>query len=174
MPERDLTCAFYNEQAGDWESLKCDNEVATDEHITCCTDHLTRFALVPVEYLEVVREVQKLEEKQIEAEPAKIELTDQGRGINVKYLIGCVCAFFTLVGTLFCLGKQIFAFKTEKKRYEQLIRDNQNSSGENAMPTERALITATDEHKTASPNKVVSTDMPALQTQQSDEDEDCS
>lgn len=79
---------------------------------------------------------------------------------------------FTLVGTLLCLGKQIFAFKTEKKRYEQLIRDNQNSSGENAVPTERALITGTGETETVSPKKVVSTDMPALQTQQSDLDED--
>lgn len=126
---------------------------------------------MPVEYLEVVREVQKLEEKHIEAEPSNIELTEQGRGLNVKYLIGCICALLTLVGTVLCLGKQIFAFKTEKKRYEQLIRDNQSSSGENPMPTERALI-GTEGANTVSPKKVVSTDMPALNTQQSDEEED--
>ena len=142
VKDRDLTCAFFNEASADWESLKCENEQASDEHVTCCTDHLTRFALVPVEYLEIVRTVQKIEEKKIEPEAAAVELSDSGRSLNVKYLIGCICAFVTLVATLFCLGKQIFAFKTEKKRYEQLVRDAQPPSGDDdgVMPTERALI----------------------------------
>ena len=62
---RDLTCAYFNEEAGDWEALKCANEVVTEASITCCTDHLTRFALVPIEYLEVVRVVQETKENQV-------------------------------------------------------------------------------------------------------------
>ncbi len=53
-----------------------------------------------------------------ETEPAEIKLADPGRGLNIKYLVGSILAFFTLVLTLLCLGKQIFAFKTEKKKYE--------------------------------------------------------
>lgn len=112
-----LTCAFFNEEAGDWEALTCADEYASDSHVTCCANHLTRFALVPAEYLEIVKQVQEGRDKQTPSS-ANVSLSDSGRGINVKYLIGCICAFFTLVATLFCLGKQIFAFKTEKKRYE--------------------------------------------------------
>jgi len=51
-------------------------------------------------------------------EAAEIKLSDPARGLNVKYLIGSILAFFTLILTLLCLGKQIFAFKTDKKKYE--------------------------------------------------------
>lgn len=111
--------------------------------MTCCANHLTRFALVPAEYLEIVKGVQEGRGKQADgADDINMSLSDSGRGLNIKYLVGCICAFLTLVATLFCLGKQIFAFKTEKKRYEQLVRDNQNR--EEVMPTERALITNDD------------------------------
>jgi len=56
---------------------------------------LTRFALVPAEYLEIA--TQKDDET--------IELSESSRGINFKYLAGCILAFVTLVGTLLCLGK---------------------------------------------------------------------
>ena len=84
--------------------------------------------------------------------PAAPEVSDAGRGINIKYLVGCICALLTLVGTLMCLGKQVFAFRSEKRRYEQLIKDGGKSPtqkptsakvGPDAGPlhTERALIT---------------------------------
>jgi len=67
--ESPLACAFFNEDAGDWEALKCENEVPTEDgFVTCCTDHLTMFALVPAEYLEIVEKVQKLEKNPVEAE----------------------------------------------------------------------------------------------------------
>ena len=148
----DLTCAYFNEQAGDWEALNCANEVVTDEHITCCTDHLTRFALVPIEYLEVVRVVQQIEENQIEqVKTVDVVLSDSGRGINTKYLIGCICALVTLVATVLCLAKQICAFKTEKKRYEQLVREQSSEhhqapqADDLAVPTERALMANDDD-----------------------------
>lgn len=93
--EKTLTCAFYNEDIQDWESLKCSNEIVTDGHITCCTNHLTRFALVPAEYLEIATQ----------KDGETIELSESSRGINFKYLAGCIIAFVTLVGTLLCLGK---------------------------------------------------------------------
>ena len=69
VAEQTLACAFFNEDVGDWESLKCENEVAAEEgFITCCTDHLTRFALVPAEYLEIVQKVQELEKSPVETE----------------------------------------------------------------------------------------------------------
>jgi len=59
VPERTLACAFFNDFSGDWQALECDNEEKTDTHVTCCTNHLTRFALVPAEYLELVNNVVK-------------------------------------------------------------------------------------------------------------------
>ena len=54
VPEKTLTCAFFNEEEGDWEALTCAEEHNSDSHVTCCANHLTRFALVPAEYLQVV------------------------------------------------------------------------------------------------------------------------
>lgn len=106
VPEKTLTCAFFDEEAGDWEALTCADEHASDSHVTCCSNHLTRFALVPAEYLEIVQEVKEGRDKNSDgSENVNVSLSDSGRGLNVKYLIGCVCAFFTLVATLFCLGK---------------------------------------------------------------------
>ena len=205
VAERSLACAFFNETAGDWEALTCQNQEAADLHaqdgyITCCTDHLTRFALVPAEYLEIVDEAVKEDKRpvQTEKEPAQVEadepenppavgVADTGSGINIKYLVGCICALLTLVGTLLCLGKQVFAFRSEKRRYEQLIKDGGKGSGsptqktsasakvepDAALPTERALITEAGGKKdddAVSPRKVISTDMPAMQLCQTDED----
>jgi len=144
VSDRTLTCAYFNEEISSWESLKCDNEIMAQDTVTCCTTHLTRFALVPAEYLEVVDGVQQKNG----IPDGTVEIAESGRGINWKYLVGCIAAFLTLVGTLFCLGKQIFAFKTEKKRYEQLVRENNNQPGsvtaEGVMPTERHLMTNDD------------------------------
>lgn len=54
---RDLACAFFNEAASDWEALTCENEPAQEAgFVTCCTDHLTKFALVPAEYFSAVQD----------------------------------------------------------------------------------------------------------------------
>lgn len=67
VADRDLACAFFNEAAGDWEALKCENEPAQEAgYVTCCTDHLTKFALVPTEYLTIVREAPTHEKQPVE------------------------------------------------------------------------------------------------------------
>lgn len=178
MGDRPLTCAFYNEDDSDWEALKCDSELpVSEDSITCCTRHLTRFALVPAEYLEIVNTIQKTEEKVIEREEVAQEVKEAPKGLNVKYLVGSICAVLTLAATLFCLGKQILALKTEKRRYEQLLKDNNDNepsdNNDPVAPTERALMSK-DEDKPAgnSPSKQVATDQPALQNLETHEEED--
>lgn len=184
--------------AQDWEALKaCENEPEQEDgYITCCTDHLTRFALVPAEYLEIVKQVQQ-PEKQTPAEPVKeqpevqaepevpnatktVELADTGRGLNIKYLIGCICALLTLIATVLCLSKQVFALRSEKRRYDQLVKDGKSPTQKNdqpdaVMPTERALITEANDpakkEEDASPRRVIATDMPALQSCQTEEND---
>lgn len=96
----------------------------------------------------------------------------------MKYLVGCIAALLTLVGTILCLAKQVFALRNEKKRYDQLAKSGRSptakaTDNDTVMATERALITQTDPVKmdeASSPRRAIATDMPALHTLQTEED----
>ena len=71
-----------------------------------------------------------------------------------------------------CLAKQICAFKTEKKRYEQLVREQSSEhhqappADDLAVPTERALMANDDDavkpqDMANSPSKTLTAELPA-------------
>ena len=100
-----LTCAYLDEIANQWQALRCPYESYGDSIATCCTTHLSKFALVPTEYLQVITG---------EATPIETPL------YTTRYLIGCVIALSIMVVLLCCLARQILFLRSEKKLYQSI------------------------------------------------------
>ena len=100
-----LTCAYLDEVANQWEALKCPGESYGDTSATCCTSHLSKFALVPTEYHQILTG---------EAKPVETPL------FTTRYLIGCVIAFSVMLLALGCLAKQILNLRSEKRLYQSI------------------------------------------------------
>jgi len=100
-----LTCAYLDEVANQWEALKCPGESYGDTTATCCTSHLSKFALVPTEYLQILAG---------EAKPVETPL------FSTRYLIGCAIAFSVMLLALGCLAKQILNLRSETRLYQSI------------------------------------------------------
>jgi len=90
--ESDLVCAFFDESQVEWTALNCPGEGAptSEGQVTCCTDHLTKFALIPRPFLSMASS------GDIKATPARI---------NLGYLAGSIVAFVVFLVSAIVLLK---------------------------------------------------------------------
>ena len=97
-----LTCAYLDEVAQQWQALQCPSESYEGSTATCCTTHLSKFALVPTEYLQIITgEIMPVESPMF----------------TTRYLVGCVVAISIMLVLLGCVAKQIVNLRTEQKLY---------------------------------------------------------
>ena len=100
-----LTCAYMDEVAQQWKALNCPQEHFSDSVATCCTTHLSKFALVRTEYLDVI------------SGNAKAVEVSAFTTIN---LVGCLIGVFVLLVSAGCLIRQVAIYRSERKQYRQL------------------------------------------------------
>jgi hypothetical protein len=119
-----LTCAYLDEVARQWKALNCPQEHFTDSVATCCTTHLSKFALVRTEYLDVVSGNAKAVE--VEA-------------FSTANIVGCLIGFVILIVAVGCTTRQLHVLNNERKHYQKLKLQVLHSS--QCIDTERKELT---------------------------------
>ena len=100
-----VTCAYMDEAANQWKALSCPQETYSDSVATCCTTHLSKFALVRTEYLDVI------------AGHAKAVEVPAFTTIN---LVGCLIGVAALIITMGCFIRQVMIYRSERKLYANI------------------------------------------------------
>ena len=97
-----VTCAYMDEVANQWKALNCPQETFSDSVATCCTTHLSKFALVRTEYLDVL--AGKAQDVEVAA-------------FTTVNLVGCAIGVLALIITIGCFMRQVMIYRSERKLY---------------------------------------------------------
>jgi hypothetical protein len=97
-----VTCAYMDEAAKQWKALNCPQETFSDSVATCCTTHLSKFALVRTEYLDVIGGNAKA-----------VEVA----AFTTMNLVGCLIGVLAVIITMGCFIRQVVIYRSERKLY---------------------------------------------------------